>query len=81
MKTTFIVTKELLHALVHMGFENIIIVASHADPEHQIAVEKAVDKVNKYYGVKVISPMGSLFSMNELQIKHDVPKEIVDMEE
>lgn len=80
MKTTYWVAIELLDNLVHMGFKHIVIIASHGDPEHQITIEKAVEKVNKHYGVKAISPMGAFFSMNELQIKHSVPKKILDME-
>ena len=44
-----------------MGFQHIIVIASHADPQHQIAVEKAVRKVNRKYGIRVIAPMGPIF--------------------
>src|SRR5574344_1819713 len=80
MKTTYLVTKELLDNLVSMGFLNIVLIASHADPEHQIAVEKAVEKINKRYGIRAISPMGACFSIDELKIKHSTPKEIIEME-
>ncbi len=61
MKTTFDVTYGILESIRYMGFENIVVIASHADPQHQIAVEKAVRKVNKKHGVCSFAPMGQIF--------------------
>ncbi len=80
MKTTFTVAKELLENLIHFGFKNIVVVASHADPVHQIAVEKAIEKVNRHYGVRAISPLGAFFSSKELKITHDLPELVSEME-
>lgn len=61
MKTTCDVTFAILESLRCMGFINIVVIASHADPQHQIAVEKAVRKVNKRHGLCAIAPMGQIF--------------------
>ena len=61
MKTTFEVAYEILESVRFMGFKNIIIIASHADPNHQIAVIKAVRKINKKHGTCALAPMGSIF--------------------
>ena len=61
MKTTYEVGYGILESLRFMGFKNMVIIASHADPDHQIAVKKAVKRINKKYGVCAISPMGSIF--------------------
>ena len=61
MKTTYDVAFEVLDSLRSMGFVNIVMIASHADPEHQIAVEKAVRKINRRYGLCAIAPMGQIF--------------------
>ena len=61
MRTTCTVAREILESLCCMGFKHIVVIASHADPQHQIAVEKAVRKVNRKYGVRAIAPMGPIF--------------------
>ena len=61
MKTTYDVAFAVLDSLHSMGFVNIVIIASHADPEHQIAVEKAVRKINRRYGLCALAPMGQIF--------------------
>ena len=61
MKTTYVVTLEILESLCCMDFKHIVVIASHADPQHQISVEKAVRKVNRKYGICAISPMGPIF--------------------
>lgn len=79
MKTTCAVTLGILESLRCMDFKHIIVIASHADPQHQIAVEKAVRKVNRKYGICAISPMGPIFmgagveqseSVREVQKNH-----------
>ncbi len=79
-KTTYHVALELLESIVHWDFSNIIVVASHGDPIHQIAVEKACKKINKKYGTCAISPMGAFFSANELGINLNLPIEIKNIE-
>ncbi len=61
MKTTYDVTYTVLESLCYMGFMNIAVIASHADPQHQIAVEKAVRKINRKNGICAIAPMGQIF--------------------
>ena len=61
MKTTYEVAYEILESIRFMGFNNIVVIASHADPDHQIAVIKAVRKINRKYGICAISPMGAIF--------------------
>lgn len=61
MSTTYEVTYEVLESVCYMGFQNIVVIASHADPQHQIAIEKAVRKINKRNGFSVIAPMGQIF--------------------
>ena len=61
MKTTYEVNFAVLESICFMGFRNIAVIASHADPQHQIAVEKAVRKINKRNGLCVIAPMGQIF--------------------
>ena len=50
MKVTYEVSYAVLESLCYMGFRNIVLIASHADPQHQIAVENAVRKINKRTG-------------------------------
>ncbi len=61
MKTTYDVTYEILESIRCMGFVNIVVIASHADPKHQIAVEKAVRKINKKHRICSFAPMGQIF--------------------
>jgi len=61
MRTTYEVAYGILDSLCCMGFEHVIMIASHADPQHQIAVEKAVRKINRKYGISAFAPMGQIF--------------------
>ncbi|WP_295153617.1 creatininase family protein [uncultured Ruminococcus sp.] len=61
MKTVCDVTYAVIESIRFMGFKNIVVIASHADPQHQIAVEKAVRKINKRHGLCAIAPMGQIF--------------------
>ena len=61
MKTTYAVTQEILESLCCMGFRHIVVIASHADPQHQIAIEKAVRKANARNGLSAFAPMGQIF--------------------
>ena len=61
MKDTCRIANGIIESIQCMGFRHIVVIASHADPQHQIAVEKAVRKVNRKYGIRVIAPMGPIF--------------------
>lgn len=80
MHITYLVIKELLESVINMGFLHVVVVASHADPEHQIAVEKAIRKVNRKCGECVIAPMGAFFSTDDTRIKRDVSDELCNYE-
>ena len=77
MKTTYEVAYEILESIRCMGFRHIVLIASHADPDHQIAVTKAVRKVNRKNGICAIAPMGAIF----MGAGVEQPKEIRLMEE
>lgn len=70
------VTYELLSNIVKWKIRNIIIIASHGDPKHLIAVEEACVKINKKHGICAFSPMGAMFSAKELGIDMKGPKQI-----
>lgn len=70
------VVYELLENIVNWEIRNIVIIASHADPVHIIAVEEACSEINKKYGACAFSPMGALFSAHELGIDTNEPYEI-----
>ena len=61
MKTTFEVAYEVLESVRFMGFKHIVVIASHADPDHQIAIIKAVRKINRKHGICAIAPIGAIF--------------------
>lgn len=61
MSTTYEVTHAVLESVCYMGFQNIVVIASHADSQHQIAIEKAVRRINKRNGLCAIAPMGQIF--------------------
>lgn len=70
---------ELLENIVTWGIKNIVIIASHADPTHLIAVEESCSEINGKYGVCAFSPMGALFSAQELGLDTNQPEEIKGM--
>lgn len=72
---------ELLENIVTWKINNIVIIASHADPTHLIAVEEACSEINKKFGVCAFSPMGALFSAQELELETSEPEEIRSMVE
>ncbi len=61
MRTTYEVAYEIIDSLCCMGFKHVIMIASHADPQHQIAVEKAVRRINRKFGISAFAPMGQIF--------------------
>ena len=54
--------------LQEWGIQNLLIIASHGDPFHNMAIEKACAHINKRYKTNFISPMGAFFSYKELNI-------------
>ena len=80
MRTVCKVVRELLESLACMGFWNVVVVASHADPEHQIAVEKAVRSINRRYGEIAIAPMGAFFDSGKNVVQKQ-PAELQKYEE
>ena len=76
MRTTCDVAAGILESLRCMGFRNIVLIASHADPQHQIAVEKAVRRINRRYGTCAFAPMGQIFMGKGVRM----PAELSDFE-
>ena len=72
MKTTCEVTCEILESVRHMGFKHIIVIASHADPDHQIAVIKAIRRINRKYGICALAPMGAIFEGTGAEMTEDI---------
>ncbi len=75
-KTVYQVTYEILDKIGSWGIKNIIIIASHGEPKHLIAIEEACEKINKKHGLCAISPMGAFFSYNELGIDLNLPEPV-----
>lgn len=80
-QTVKLIVKELLENVVSWGIKHIILIASHADPIHLIAVERACNEINTVHGVCAISPMGAIFSADELGINSEVPQSVLEMEQ
>jgi creatinine amidohydrolase len=78
-KTIYHVAYGILKDIADWGIKNIIIIASHGEPKHLIAIEEACDRINKKYGICSISPMGAFFSYNELGIDLNFPKEMQEI--
>lgn len=75
-RTVFRVAYELLNSIANWGIKNIIIIASHGEPKHLVAIEQACKKINQKHGICAISPMGAFFSYNELGIDLNFDDEI-----
>lgn len=71
---------EMLSGICKMGFQNILVIASHGDPIHHAAVEWACDKVNGEYGVRAISPMGAMFSLEHVNLDFKTVPEASELE-
>ncbi|MBN1116125.1 MAG: creatininase family protein [Bacteroidales bacterium] len=78
-RTVYRVTYEILKKIASWGLKNIVIIASHGDPKHLIAIEEACDKINKKHGLCAISPLGAFFSYDELGIDLDFPEKMQEM--
>ena len=78
-KTVYSVAYELLKNIADWKIKNIVIIASHGDPKHLIAIEEACEKINRKYGTCAISPMGSFFSYNEKGIDLNFPSELEEL--
>ena len=61
MRDTYRIAYGIIESIQCMGFKHIVVIASHADPQHQIAIEKAVRKANARNGLSVFAPMGQIF--------------------
>lgn len=70
---------EILKNIQTWEVKNLLIIASHGDPFHNMAIEKACDKINKRFGTRYISPMGAFFSYKELHINLELGDEIERM--
>ena len=70
------VGRELLNRVAAWGIRNIVVIASHGDPRHQIAIEEACSQVNRKHGVCAFSPLGAFFSARELGIDLNLPAEV-----
>ncbi|MCR5227629.1 MAG: hypothetical protein K6E27_10495 [Eubacterium sp.] len=58
MSTTYEVAYAVLESVCYMGFQNIVVIASHADPQHQMlqmyALKSGIDLDNRIYEVYLI---------------------------
>ena len=70
---------EFLKNISDWNIRNFIIIASHGDPFHNMAIEKACDWINKKYGTNYISPMGALFSNEELNLDLKLGTDVDEM--
>ena len=61
MRDTYRIAYGIIESIQCMGFKHIVVIASHADPQHQIAIEKAVRKANARNGLSAFAPMGQIF--------------------
>ena len=66
---------EMLRNIQAWGIKNLIVIASHGDPFHNMAIEKACDRINKQFSTRFISPFGAFFSYKELDINLDFDTE------
>ncbi len=70
---------EFLENLAKWDIKFTVIIASHGDPLHNMAIEKACSTINKRYNTSFISPLGSMFSYKELGIDLKFPGKIKNM--
>jgi len=70
---------KILKNISEWGIQNFVIIASHGDPFHNMAIEKACDLINNRSGTRFISPMGTLFSSEELNIDLKPGNEVDEM--
>ncbi|MCK5135467.1 MAG: creatininase family protein [Bacteroidales bacterium] len=75
-RTIYRVSCEIIDKIAEWGIKNIVIIASHGEPKHLIAIEEACDKINKKHGICAISPMGAFFSYDELGIDLNFPEQV-----
>lgn len=70
-KLIYEIVLEMVEAIAKWGIMNIVIISGHADPKHLIAIEQACEKVNETYEDVAFSPMGAIFSQNNIQLDLD----------
>ena len=78
-KTLRKVMTEYLGSIARWGIKYLVIIASHGDPLHNMAIEKACRITNRRFGTSFISPMGSMFSYSELGIDLEFSQEVKNM--
>jgi creatinine amidohydrolase len=61
--------RDILEAAASSGIDSAVVLSAHADPRHQISLERACDDVNERTDILALSPAGALFSAAELGIK------------
>ncbi|QOR36481.1 creatininase family protein [Clostridium sp. 'deep sea'] len=69
--TLFNLVYEVLNNIAQWKFKNIVLLSAHADPIHNIIMEKACDKINAENGIKAIAPMGAIFSGEKVGINSE----------
>lgn len=70
---------EYLNNIAAWGIRYMVVIASHGDPLHNMAIEKACRTVNRRHNTSFISPLGSMFSYRELGIDLEFPERINEM--
>ncbi|MBN1647446.1 MAG: creatininase family protein [Spirochaetales bacterium] len=70
---------QYLAGIAGWGIRYLIVLASHGDPLHNMAIEKACAKTNRRFGTKFISPLGAMFSYTELGIDLKFPAQVQNM--
>lgn len=61
-KTTITVLEDLGRTLAAQGFEHVLISNFHGGPRHFVAIEKACERVNRRYGIKMVSVFSLMIS-------------------
>ncbi len=60
--TTMTVLEDLGRTLAAQGFEHVLVSNFHGGPRHFLAIEKACQRVNRRYGIKMISVFSLMIS-------------------
>jgi creatinine amidohydrolase len=63
------------------GIDQAIILSAHADPRHQIALERACEDANACSGILALSPAGALFSASQLGLEAPAGTSVIAMQE
>jgi len=60
--TTMTVLEDLGRTLAAQGFENVLVSNFHGGPRHFLAIEKACERVNKRYGIRMVCVFSLMIS-------------------